>query len=145
MVSPLENIQNRETEMKTLLRLAFELRGDFDPHVITREVALEPSEIWRKGDPGTYKGTKQYDYWCLDTGYVNTLDLEEMSKDVYSKLKLKREQFSKVIAEYDLTAVFVVVAKIDNGNTPSLCFSKDIVKLGGEFGAFFDIDLYVNP
>ena len=130
--------------MKTRLRFVFELRGDFDPNVITREVALEPSEVWRKGDSGTHKGIRQYDYWCLDTGYVNTLDLEEIAEDIHNKLKLKREQLSKVIADYDITTVFTVVAKIDGNHTPAVSFSEDIVKLGSEFGAFFDIDLYVN-
>lgn len=130
--------------METLLRFIFELRGDFDPNDITSEVALEPSETWRKGELGTFKRPKEYDFWCLDTGYINTLDLGEITQDIYSKIKLQREVISKLIKEYDITTVFSVVAKIDGSNTPAVFFSEDIVKLGGEFGAFFDIDLYVN-
>ena len=130
--------------MKTLIRFIFELKGDFDPQVITRKVALEPSETSRKGKAVNPKRAKQYDYWCLDSGYVNSLDFEEITKDIYSQLKQKREQISAVIKEFNITAVFSVVAKIDAGHTPSMYFSDDIVKLASEFGAFFDIDLYVN-
>ena len=130
--------------MKTLLRLVFELRGSFDPSLVTHEVTLEPSEAWRKGDKGKFKALKQYDYWCLDSGYINTLDISEVSGGIYDKLKQKKTEFSKLISVHELTVVFSVIAKIDRTNTPSISFSEEIVKLASEFGASFDIDLYLN-
>lgn len=130
--------------MKTLLRLIFELKGEFSPDMISSTVSLLPSETWRKGDVGKFKVAKQYDYWSLDSGYVNTLDISEVSESIYSKLKQKKAEFTKLISETNLTAVFSLIAKIDGDNTPSITFPEEVVKLASEFGASIDIDLYVN-
>ena len=130
--------------MNTLLRFIFELKGSFDPDFVTREIALEPSAVWRKGDKGKFKAVKEYDYWCLDSGYITTLDISEASEGIYEKLKQKQAELSKLISDHELTAVFSVIAKIDGSNTPSVSFPEQIVKLASEFGASFDIDLYLT-
>ena len=130
--------------MKTLLRFVFELKGDFSPDVISSRVSLQPTEVWRKGDVGKFKVAKQYDYWSLDSGYVNTLEIYEVSESIYANLKQKKAEFTKLISETNLTAVFSIVAKIDGDNTPSISFPEEVVKLASELGASIDLDLYVN-
>lgn len=130
--------------MKTMIRISFELKGDFNPQEITQKIGLEPSETWKKGDKGKYKGIRQYDFWCLDTGYINSVSIDEISKGIYNLLKLHREKIAKLISDCGITSVFQIVAKIDGDNTPSIFFSEDIVKLASEFNSYFDIDLYVN-
>jgi hypothetical protein len=130
--------------MGTTIRFKFELKGDFDPKTVTTRAGLEPTSFHRKGDQSKYgKNKLDFDYWCLDTGYINSLDLEEISSTIYQQLKTKEDQFSAIIKEFNLLAVFSVVAKIENQNAPSVHFSKELVGLANILHASFDVDLYV--
>ena len=130
--------------MATKVQVYFVLKGTFDPDTVTNTLNIKPTEQWREGQKGKSGIKKKYDSWIVSTGYVETLDSEDLVEKVYKILLPSKDLISKVIKDFSLIANFIVVAKVEDQETPSLGFENYIVKFAGEIGASFEIDLYVN-
>lgn len=129
--------------MSTQVQVYFVLKGSFDPASITNMLKLAPTEEWREGDKGKSGIRKKYDSWIVGTGYIKTLDSSELIKKVFDMLHPSKDLLAKAINDFDLIANFMVVAKVENKETPSIDFERDLLKFAGEINASLEVDLHI--
>ncbi|URN93817.1 MAG: DUF4279 domain-containing protein [Candidatus Pristimantibacillus lignocellulolyticus] len=116
---------------------------------------LEPTESYKKGDEILVKPSPHYHYegrrfrketsWELGTDYEETYELEEQINKVLIQLKNKEELITNFCEEYNLKCLFMIVIKMNNGETPVVGISHEFVKMAYQLGAEIHFDLYANP
>src|SRR5688572_29471435 len=102
-------------KLPSKLYVYFALRGDdFDPIKITKELGIEPTNAWKKGDKGQYLLNQKYSNWEWSTEKgKESIYLDKLVDDVVEKLKDKIENINKLKEEYQLESVLVIVMHID--------------------------------
>ncbi|MEH7158975.1 DUF4279 domain-containing protein [Neobacillus drentensis] len=134
---------------KTQVLVYFSLSGDeFPIDNVTERLELTPTNAYTKGDLITNSSTARYrkeTSWDLGTGYQVSLDVNDQLQEIIDKIQNKTTIINDIKADYSIDCKFFIVIKIEEGNTPALYLSKDIIKFASSIGAEFDLDLYSNP
>lgn len=132
----------------------FSMVGDHFPlDEITKELAIEPTETYVKGDiiesvgdftrADSPKMRRIETDWTLSTGYQNSLDINGQLKPILKALKDKQKELIRLKEKYGLTYIFSVVITIENNQTPAMHLEKDIIDFASAIGAEIGFDLYV--
>lgn len=134
---------------KTQVMVYFSFFGDnFPLDTVTKKLEITPTETYIKGDVIPNRSIAHYrkeTSWDLGTGYQDSLDANDQIQQIVNKLHGKASLINEIKENYSIECKFIIVIKIENGNTPALYLNKDIVKFASDIEAEFDMDLYVNP
>jgi hypothetical protein len=71
------------------------------------------------------------------------LDSSELIKKVFDILYPSKDLLAKAIDDFGLIASFMVVANVENKETPSIDFERDLLKFAGEINASLEVDLHI--
>jgi len=116
----------------------------FEPMIITKELKIDPSEVYRKGDPwGNSIRKRQCSAWILSEECFDELDLSILISRLLKVLMPKAEEIKEICAKNNLhteigCAVYIDVA---NSITPILNFSEDIISKIHKLNTSVDIDI----
>lgn len=127
----------------------FSLFGNnFPIDMVTKKLEVTPTKAYKKGDLIPNCSVTHYrkeTSWDFGTGYQDSLDVNGQLNQILYKFRGKESLINEIIEDYSIDCKFIIVIKIENGNTPALYLNKDIVKFASDIGAEFDVDLYANP
>ncbi len=127
------------------IRVYFELKGDFDPDVVTRAVSIQPTEVFRKGEQHSQfkvKHPRAQSSWCLNSGASEDQDLDTHVSNVLEKLENSWPSFVAISAQYSASLNCVINSY--GGDTPSIGLERNALKKLGELNSAFDVDLYIS-
>ncbi|MFD1738714.1 DUF4279 domain-containing protein [Bacillus salitolerans] len=134
---------------RTKVRVYFSLFGDTFPlDYVTEKLGITPSHTYRKGDVIPNRSTtlfRKETSWDLDTGYQESLDVNEQLQQIITQLRNKVSIISEIKKIYSVECKFFIVVEIEEGNTPGLYLDRDIINFASNIEAEFVIDLYANP
>lgn len=140
-------------KFETQIKLILVIFGDYFPlNELTELVKITPTQTWTKGDEiPSHTGlvrkdiknhVRQETVWEFSTGFIKTLDSEDVFFQFEKKFENKLSVLSRYIRENELEAVVDIVVEIADEEKPSIHFNKQIIKLCDKLGAEIDIDLY---
>jgi hypothetical protein len=129
---------------KTNLMVEFSVIGEnFNPDIITKELQIEPTEYYLKGDKSKRNTERKETCWYISTGYVNTLYVSDVLSPILEKLKDKGEKLNDLKNQFDLTYKFFIVVKIENGQVPAIYLDSKVIEFANSVKAEFDFDMYI--
>lgn len=129
---------------KTNVKVEFSIFGDvFDPNTITETLLITPTRTWVKGDNIRGNLFRKETCWELATDYEESLDINDQIDKIKALIKNKKEEIRKLIRQNKLECRFDVVINIEKNEKPAMYLNKETIKFFYDFGAQFDIDLYI--
>ena len=124
----------------------FAFQGDnFDPNVVTTELALEPTESWRVGEPGKYIQQQKYSCWQLKSTSDELLDMDKLVNEVLYQLSDRIESINKLKEKHSLNTVLGIVMYVDTNeeqSTPYLGHNSEVINFLHLTGTKTDLDIY---
>ena len=132
--------------VNTCVKVEFLIFGEnVLPEEITEKLSISPSHKWRKGDPLKNGGSEESSGWEICTDYEESLDINDQLNKIVSKLSIKQEQLINICNKNGMESRFCIAIIIENGQTPSVGLSKEIIEFAHFLKAEIDFDIYVNP
>lgn len=118
----------------------FTVTGDFDPAEISRAVALQPTECWKKGaiNPKTQL-ERQFSRWSLFSQLERQDRLEAHIQNVLNQLGSDAPAFQEISAQYGGVLQLVAYFKTDY---PGFHLESRIVQQLASDGLSIDCDFY---
>ncbi|GGA60681.1 DUF4279 domain-containing protein [Ornithinibacillus halotolerans] len=143
-------------EDKSEIKVYLTLYGDdFPLEEVTEKLGIEPTRTCKKGDEmvpphGTYKPAIKRYYpdtsWELDSGYIESTDVEVEFDKLVDKLRSKIFIINELREKYNLKSYIQVVPQLYNGDTPILTVNKKLINFAYRIQAeFIDYDMYIYP
>jgi hypothetical protein len=125
----------------------FALHGDdFDPNEVTRELGIEPTDSWKKGDKGQYIANQKYACWKWSTEKgKEAIFMDTLVNEVVEILKAKVGNINKLKEKYQLTSVLEIVMYIDvnpDESTPALGHDLKTIEFLYQTQTVTDVDIY---
>lgn len=141
---------------KTNAMVYFTIFGeDFPIDTVSDLLKLKPTlsykrgeEIIRQPNPHvTFTGTmyRKNTAWNIGTEFEETIDLEVQINKVINQMKSNEEIIKEICRTYNLKCHFMIVLKINEGNTPAVTINHEFIRLANNIGAEIEFDLYANP
>ena len=128
---------------------------DFPIEIVSDSLRITPTRSYKKGDviirePNPYviyTGTtyRKETAWEFGTEYEETFDFQEQIANVINQLKNKENIINELCSKYKLKCHFMIVIRINEGNTPAVTINNEFIKLANDIGAEIEFDLYANP
>ncbi|MDA5494139.1 DUF4279 domain-containing protein [Yersinia intermedia] len=130
---------------KTTVMAYFSIYGEsFDIEDVTRKLCLQPDEVKIKGCiPDGRKRPSVETSWKLSTSDEESYDINVQLDKLITLLEGKESQLKDIKNIYDVSFIFVLVVKIENGEKPGMHFNIDKLDFMSKVGAEIDIDLYI--
>jgi hypothetical protein len=128
--------------MKTEIKASFGFT-DFPmpPQELTKELGIEPTHSWKKGDPGiASKLPMKNNGWELSSGLELSKDFESHLRALLDKIRPLKENFINVGKKFP--TVLSCIIYIYGEDRPYLGFESTVVKELADLNATIDIDLY---
>ncbi|MEM0942267.1 MAG: DUF4279 domain-containing protein [Bacteroidota bacterium] len=140
-------------KFETQIKLILVIFGEYFPlDELTELIKVTPTQSWTKGDKillhqglirkNSKNRVRQETVWEFSTGFIKTLDSEDVFLQFEKKFKNKLSVLSQYICKNKLKAVIDIVVEIADEEKPSVHFNKQIIKMCDKLGAEIDIDLY---
>ena len=143
----------RFTKIKIEFTIIFD--NNTDMKTVTDETGLTPNSAINKSDAKNpfYKVADKPDDWAyedehmpaswtLETEYIKTVVLEEVTDSLITKIKPRIDNIISVLQKYDGTAHFSIVTVINRNYKPALCFNEEFIEIISLLKATVDIDIY---
>jgi hypothetical protein len=118
--------------------------GDFDPAEVTSRLGVEPTKVWRAGDPITEggRGRRVRPSWLLGIEKRETLKVDELIEELRARLDVPPATVKQVCDDLGVKATLVCgVGMGSSETTPALVFPPDFLEWVGEMGATLDVDV----
>lgn len=126
-------------------KLYFRFYGErFDPDEITHRLGIEPTAQRRPGDPITKDGRGKYrDYsWMVKIGPSETLDIENMLRELRESMDVSPEIVKQLCADLNLDLVIVCGVSGEEADTmPAMFFPNEFLAWVVELGAALNVDV----
>jgi hypothetical protein len=133
---------------KTKVRVYFSLFGDTFPlDDVSKSLEITPTAAYSKGESiphSTAPRFRKETAWVIDTGYQESLDVNEQLQQIVTQLRGKALIINEMKQIHSMECKFSIVIKIEEGHTPALYLDKSIIKFTSSIEAEFDIDLYTG-
>lgn len=120
---------------------------DFIPEEITKMLNIYPTEAFRNNDEfmgGSEKNIpmkRKECCWCIDTQYVESIDVIVELNKIYNILKDKTHILKEIKNKYSVFFKFdIIIHFTDN---PIISLERDIIKFAAEIDAEIDFDTYI--
>ena len=131
---------------ETTVCAQFILIGDesFNPDIVTNTLAVQPTEIGRKGElirNGRLK--RRESFWEINTGYEQSHDINDQLGQLLDIIFPLKKKLKNIISNNSIHAKFGLVIKIEDGQTPAMYLKQNIIDLMSEIGIVIDFDTYV--
>lgn len=134
---------------RTKVRVYFSLFGDTFPlDYVTEKLGITPSNTYTKGDIITHLPitlARKETAWVLDTGYQESLDVNDQLQQVITLLRKKAFIINEIKMNYSVECKIFIVAEIEEGDIPAIYLDRDVIRFASIIEAEFDIDLYAYP
>jgi hypothetical protein len=125
----------------------FALKGDdFDPREITRQIGIDPTSSWRKGDQGKYNPMIKNSCWQLSTEKGKEyIEVDKLVNEIVTKLISKIDVINKIKHQFHLESVMEVVLDIDINpevSTPAIGHDLQTIEFLYKTKTITDVDIY---
>jgi hypothetical protein len=108
---------------------------------ISKLLDIEPTESWRKGDPGIYVKARKDSAWCLHSPLPRTNTcLFEHFEALLALLRPRVKEIRELGERFSTS--FVCTGSYDGTSSPGLCLSKNDIAFLASAGLDLDADLY---
>lgn len=136
-----------EDIMNTNIKVEFSIFGEeIQIDYVSTKLNIKPDLFYKKGDPiknnTLYK--RKEDCWSINTGYQESLDINEQLKQIFDLINGKEKELLKVKNLYNLDMKFDVVINIENNELPAVYLEKHFINFISQIGAEIDFDMYIN-
>lgn len=135
---------------KTNIYAEFRIMGDaFDPALVTRALAVQPTEVWQKGDcvySNRGKCTalrRQYTNWGYKTAALETLYIDEPIQILQETFEDKVDSLLELKKQHDLSFSIDIVIEVENNEPPAMCLQGFILEFAAALHARIDMDMYI--
>jgi len=130
---------------KTVCKTYFSITGEFDVADVSDILKLQCTGGHDIGEKKKY-GIGVYDWagWEYGTDYIETLSADEQAEFVIAPLLQKVDELLNIKEKFKCRFILMQVPTVENGNTPSLGYSKKIIDFCAKTDTEIRIDLYVN-
>jgi len=114
--------------------------GDLPLDEITSRMGIEPTQAWRKGDPGTYNPARPHAGWCL----YSPLPRSEivLPRHIEALLPFLEPRASVVVELGTRFRTWLVCVGRYSASSPGLFLSAEVVRRIANLGLALDCDLY---
>ena len=132
---------------KVLAYLAFTGNDDFPLEVFTKTLQVEPSEMWKMGEPvihSPFPRTRKFTMWQYGVE-KETVNVDDVLMPVIHRFESKEELIVNLIRQYNVGLRISIVIQIYDGLTPGFVINPEASAFATAIGANFDIDLYAYP
>lgn len=120
------------------------LGDDFLPDIITEKLSICPSKTWFKGDKISNREMfRQYSCWMLNTGYIESLDVNEQIEEIILKLTDKQEILQEIKEEFDVAYRIDIVINIEKNEKPAIFLDTRIIDFTHSINTVIDFDLHI--
>lgn len=120
---------------------------DFLPDEITKMLNINPTEaycindVFMGGSEKNIPMKRKECCWCIETPYVETIDVTVELNKIYNILKNKTNILKEIKNKFSVFCKFTIV--IHFTDNPILILERDIIKFAAEIDAEFDFDTYI--
>ena len=130
---------------KTNIIIEFNIVADyFDTDLLTKTIGIKPDEYWNKGDPISGRDhTRVETNWEINTGYTESLDVNEEIEKLLTILKSKVKELVAFRDKYHVNYGFSAVINIKNKQTPAVHLTEEVIDFLSSIGVSLDIDIYI--
>lgn len=134
---------------KTNIYAEFRIMGDaFDPALVTRALAVQPTEVWRKGDcvynnQGKCTTLRQYTNWGYKTTTLETLYINEPIQILQETFEDKVDSLLELKKQHNLSFSIDIVIEVENNEPPAMCLEGFILEFAAALHARIDMDMYI--
>jgi len=130
---------------KTNIMIEFNIVADyFDIDLLTNTLGIKPDEYWNKGDPISGRvHTRIETNWGINTGYTESLDVNEEMEKLISRLKSIVKELITFKDKYHVDYGFSAVINIKNNQTPAVHLTEEVIDFLSSIGVCLDIDIYI--
>ncbi|GHV43886.1 hypothetical protein FACS1894180_4320 [Bacteroidia bacterium] len=126
---------------------------DFSPNILSEITGILPTYIHFKGEKiplmkGLYRKENKTLYrketlWKYSTGFIETLDFEDVSEQFVNVLREKITVINNFISQNNLYVSVNAVIEIADDNVPSIHINKQLITLSKKLKTEIDIDMYL--
>jgi hypothetical protein len=134
-------------EVLPSIQLSFRFQGeDLDPDEITRWIGIQPTTIFRVGDPiaADGAGRRRRPGWRFAIEERAALDLDGMLVALRERVSVPAAVVRQLCVDLDVAAVVVCgVLQREYESAPSLKFTPEFLDWVSELGASLDVDIWI--
>jgi hypothetical protein len=125
---------------RTEITASFLIRGfGCDHDHITRQIGIDPSATWRKGDQiGQSRLRRKEDGWRLDSELSPQAALDQHARNILDRIHPR----SAALTSIEGRAHFFAAMYIHAGDRPPATLSSEIIRQLADLNAGVDIDIY---
>ena len=131
----------------TKLRAGFLLIGHgLDPELISDQIGLKPTLMWRQGQPRVPRSPLVHDSdgWAIRTDYEVTLDLQSHVRRILALVHPHAQEIRRLCDAHGLSAELECVVRIigdEVQKAPAITFDSGTVRQLADLQADLDIDI----
>jgi len=120
-------------------------RDDFDPYALTQILNIQPTAIYKKGEPAKYGSNRilTFNSWVLKTPEEESSDIDiQMDKliQLIGKQISMLQTLKHESPQYELRVCIVIYSK--NNLLPGMLLSTRHINFLNKIGADIDFDIY---
>jgi hypothetical protein len=141
MKSASRDTRHQRSSSETEVHASLTLLGVAIPHdTITRQLRIQPSRMWRKGDKRAPAAVFEEDGWRFATSPTLDGDFTPHVRSVLRKIRMVRRAFVRITTEFDLE-VEITCVSYGRELMPWFVLAPADLRLMAEVKACFSIDL----
>lgn len=131
--------------MSTSVNVEFVIVGEvFDLNTITKELEVQPTEQWVKGEKVSNRKVFREDTcWSYALGEEESLDINNQLTRIVDILKLKKNALKELKVRFDIEYLFLITIRIEDDVKPTISIKSPVIELMNDIGAELDVDMYI--
>ena len=131
---------------ETTIKAELVIRGEnFNANEISETLGINATYSWTAGEIHARTGKiREISCWIYSTDTLETLDSEDLTKQIYNLFSPKTAVLQELKTKYDLNITLGLVVIIENQSPPGICLDSDTIDFLNKLDANLDVDLYVN-
>jgi Domain of unknown function (DUF4279) len=132
-----------KTLPKVQMRFGF-LGESFDPDEITERLGIQPTVMYRPGDPITQdgRGRRQSYGWAIKVGPRHALEIDALLQELREQVNLESDQVRELCRDLGIEAsILCGVGMGEADDLPVTFFPQDFVAWAAEMGAAINVDI----
>ncbi|MCB2155498.1 DUF4279 domain-containing protein [bacterium] len=120
--------------------LSFHERN-LNPDEITRDLGIEPTNVWRPRPDSRLPKDLDGVSWCLETRYIRTYYVEEVIEDLRRRISVDAQAIRSLADRLGATVGLQICINIHHeSRLPAPSFETETIRFLADCGAWLDID-----
>ena len=120
----------------------FSLQGRFEPDDVTRQIGLQPTRIWRRGDMRTRVRAWESDGWAIHLDPEDSVDLPGMTARLVAILEPRVDAINVARERWALSSHLGLIA-LTTDTSPIIHFVPDVLSVLVSLGIELDVDVWL--